>query len=260
MEIRDGAGRPICDWRDWTRPKKAYQWKSGRSAMELARAWFVSPVPIVPKEVLELLRSRAEFESLELEWGAPEYVTPLPERGEGRNHDLILVGSGPRGKVVISIEAKADESFGATIGEELAAARASKRPTRKPQRIETLVRLVFGDSATADDEQYSKLRYQLLTAVAGTVLEAKRQSAHIAAFLVHEFVTESVQAASVRRNEDDLSAFLGAMHATASSATQTEGRLAGPFSCAGASEIALFAGKVRFDWDRGRIPESGTNS
>lgn len=34
---------------DWTRPKKLEHWKAGRSAMELARAWFTSPYPLFQK-------------------------------------------------------------------------------------------------------------------------------------------------------------------------------------------------------------------
>jgi hypothetical protein len=55
--LKGRDGREIRDWRSWTRPKEPYQWHRGRSAMELARAWFVSAVPVCPREIADLLAS-----------------------------------------------------------------------------------------------------------------------------------------------------------------------------------------------------------
>lgn len=105
-EILAPAGDPITSWKQWTRPKRGYQWKTGRSAMELARAWFPNDSPTVPPEIQTLLLSHPRFEGLKLIRARPELVTRLPEPGEGRNHDLWILGKTPLEQVTICIEAK----------------------------------------------------------------------------------------------------------------------------------------------------------
>lgn len=43
---------PITRWEDWTPPKRAYQWVPGRSAMELAKAWFTDGHLSAPQELI----------------------------------------------------------------------------------------------------------------------------------------------------------------------------------------------------------------
>ena len=157
FSLKGRDGQPILDWRNWTRPKGKNQWKAGRSAMELARSWFTSPVPVVPPEVESLLGSNPSTANVAMAEGWPEYVTALPERGEGRNHDLLLVGYRDRLRIVVSVEAKVDESFGEKIGDYWRRARKSKKPTRVPQRIEALVPMIFGSDARPDVEPWSLL-------------------------------------------------------------------------------------------------------
>jgi len=87
--------------------------------MELAKAWFPGDDLTVPPEIENILLSNPRLEGLQLINAIPELATPLPERGEGRNHDLWIRGKTPREKVTICIEAKADEPFGNfTVGEQ----------------------------------------------------------------------------------------------------------------------------------------------
>jgi len=183
-------GEKITDWRAWTRPKKDFQGRAGRSAMELARAWFVSPMPVCPREIADLLASHPRAAGLTLVEGIPEHVTSLPERGEGRNHDLLLLGHSGSGSVVLSVEAKVDESFGETIGTYWNKGKRSAIPTRAPERIQALLSMAFGAAAHPDTAPWQGLRYQLLTAVTGTAIEASRRQAATAIVVVHEFRTE----------------------------------------------------------------------
>ena len=101
--------------------------------MELAKAWFRPGVLTVPDEFQVLLGSNSRLDGLQLVSGTPELVTPLPERGEGRNHDLALVGETPREKVTICVEAKADEPFGdKSVGEYLVRAPSRREKTNRP--------------------------------------------------------------------------------------------------------------------------------
>ena len=88
MQLIKPDGTPITKWEEWTRPKRSYHWKPGRSAMELARAWFRDNCLSPPKEMIKLLSRHSRLTQLDFIIGIPELVTPLPEKGEGRNHDL----------------------------------------------------------------------------------------------------------------------------------------------------------------------------
>ena len=113
MNLTRADGTPINKWEDWTPPKHEKHWKSGRSAMELARAWFrVGQNAAPPEELIELLSSHERLTNLEFIQGTPELVTQLPQKGEGRNHDLHFICKTPLERVTFCIEAKADEPFG----------------------------------------------------------------------------------------------------------------------------------------------------
>ena len=250
--IKDRNSSSITDWRAWTRPKKVSQWRAGRSSMELARAWFVSASPRCPREVMDLLATNVRTANVVLLEAFPEHVTPLVERGEGRNHDLLLLATGDAGPVVISVEAKVDEPFGdETIGEYWARARRSKDPTRAPERIRALLQMVFGSEASADADPWSGLRYQLLTATAGTAIEAARAEAGLAVLVVHEFLTEDIDSGKVDTNAKDLAKFVAVLLKD-SGAPLISGRLAGPIALGPnawlSRRIELLIGKAVFDW------------
>jgi len=244
-------GDQITDWRAWTRPKKDYQWRAGRSAMELARAWFVSPMPVCPREIADLLASHPLATGVTLVEGIPEHVTSLPERGEGRNHDLLLLGHGGSGSIVISVEAKVDESFGETIGTYWNNGRRSATPTRAPARIEALLSMAFGAAAHPDAVPWRGLRYQLLTAVTGTAIEASRRQAATAVVVVHEFRTENMDGENVAVNKEDFETFVSVLLGLPPSEV-VQGRLYGPAVLAPGAHLEravdVFIGKAVFDW------------
>ncbi len=86
------------------------QWKRKHSAMELALAWTATGHVAVPEDVGRVLDSHPHtsgFVALDV---LPEHVTPLDEyRGEGRNHDLVVIGRATAGPTLLAIEAKALE-------------------------------------------------------------------------------------------------------------------------------------------------------
>ncbi len=229
-------GTPIRAWAEWTRPKRGYQWKCGRSAMELARAWFPGDILTVPSESESVLLSHSRLEGLELIRAIPELVTALPERGEGRNHDLWILGKTPAESVTICIEAKADEPFGNyTVAEYREVALKRRRSgvsTRAPERIEALLKMVEGDT-----QAWEPVRYQLLAALCGTILQAKADSSQLAVFLVHEFHTDKTDDDKLGRNKDDFELFLDVLGLDPAS----EGHLTGPVLVNG---VECLVGKV----------------
>jgi len=194
LKLTKSDNTPITSSHNWTRPKKDYHWKAGRSAMELARSWFRNSHPEPPDELLALLYSNPRLKNITLTKGTPELITRLPERGEGRNHDLSLIGHTDDEQITVTIEAKADESYGNdTILEYYNKALQRRKDgisTRVPERIEKLLYMVDYD-ATVSNSNWRHIRYQLLTAVTGTILQAKLEGSSLAVLVVHEFRTDN---------------------------------------------------------------------
>lgn len=149
MKIKRGDHeiRTFDQWRAAMPPRlREKQWKEGRSAMELARAWVLGGEVVVPEELERLLETNSEFSGTRLLEGRPEEETRLDDfRGMGRVSDLLLIGERAGGRVVISVEAKADESFGPTIDDCLGRKRPEK--SNAPARVQQLARAVFGVEA-----------------------------------------------------------------------------------------------------------------
>lgn len=206
-EIMTPEGDPITSWEQWTRPKRDYQWKPGRSAMELAKSWFPDDAPSVPPEIKSILLSHPRLEGIRLTRAIPELVTPLPERGEGRNHDLWILGKTPLEQITICVEAKAEEPFGNyTVAEyrDLAMHRRQQGiSTTAPERIEALLQMVGGDASVWDS-----VSYQLLAAICGTVIQARGDGSQLAVFLVHEFQKDLTTADQLQRNAENFELFL----------------------------------------------------
>jgi len=189
-----------CDsWREHRPPKKPdVQWKDGRSAKELAR-FMTNSFPNIPSEIEDILKIFVDKDSA-FEWDA-EYVTELPGNGEGRNHDAILYND----DIVVCIEAKADEPLGNLIGEELKGASVNKL-----NRISCLLKLLFKGGFM----NYNSLRYQLLTASVGTVLEAQKRGVTNAILLIIVFKSEKhTKKEKVENNNADIQNFWEATNA-----------------------------------------------
>ena len=138
--------RYIDDWFHLAPPKKGIkQWKDGRSAKELAKAWFPSKgQPKIPNELYNLLNSHEDTKEAVINEGIPEHIVALDNfRGEQRICDLALYGLVQDKVISINIEAKADEPFDLTVQEKLNS--VSNKPGSKiPQRLEILCRSLFG--------------------------------------------------------------------------------------------------------------------
>jgi hypothetical protein len=250
----------VEDWRRYAPPKRGDDhWAIGRSALESARAWLRGGRPELPEELRALLERRAATSDLRPLFAMPELVTRLDEfNGEHRNRDVIVLAESRGGRTLIGIEAKADESFGsAAVGPYLAAREANKG-SNVPERIRRPVRALFGEEALEDGrvkEPYASLRYQVLTALAGTLIEAKRRWAEQAVLVVHEFVSNSgrdykgTDSARIDRNARALREFVSALPGAPPDVKIDE--LTGPLQAPGgesvSSELPFFVGKVTVD-------------
>lgn len=227
----------VLNCEDWPRPKKANQWKDGRSAKEFAKAWFRGNKLSPPEELLDLLSS--ELNGLELIKGIPELVTDLPVKGEGRNHDMWLLGKKEDENVTICIEAKTDEPFGNyTVGEyyKKAIERISKgEKTGVAKRIDELIKIVESDLDT-----WAGIQYQLLTALSGTIRQAKKHdNSNLAVFIVYVLETDLTDGDKLKKNNDDYKEFLRVIGIDPDECS--DGELHGPVIL---DEVECLVGKV----------------
>ena len=249
----------LADWSVLAPPKRSDHWKPGRSAMESARAWCGSDGTSVPSQVRALLESNPATRGVTLTRGEPEKRIVFDEcGGEPRNADVALLGTDPRGNIVaITIEAKADESFGATFQQTVAASierMVSGSHSNGVERAEALAQALLlprrvGKTIPRAEwtPSLGPLRYQLLTAVAGTLAFAHQSGAKLAVFIVHEFVTDGTRDEGHRANALDLDAFVTRLSDGAIRRIPPE-QIVGPFPVAEnpcwTSMPALYIGKV----------------
>jgi hypothetical protein len=201
--------RSIAEWHVCAPPARLIHVRRGRSAYELPRAWFRTGDVATPKELVPFPRS-SSGEPVTLCSGVPELKTYFADGVFGpRNHDLALFGRASGVRIVIGIEAKADETFDKPIGHRVAAARRQLRAgvkTLLPERIAMFARALFGrDAFGLDgeiDPQLARLPYQLISGPAGTLREAAHRGASEAIFLVHVLDEGNLTPSKVKANSD----------------------------------------------------------
>ncbi len=194
----------VESWKQHRPPKKVnLQWRDGRSAKELAK-YITKSLPFVPAEIETALKTIVPVDA-GFEWDA-EYVTDLPGKGEVRNHDGIMYND----DIVVTIEAKADETLGKLIEEEM-----NNASVNKLYRISKMLDYLFDGGF----KQYHNLRYQLLTASVGTIIEAERrkdkhEESGVAVLLVLVFKTNGdITDKKMISNHNDIENFLEATKA-----------------------------------------------
>lgn len=237
----------IDDWRRLASPKHPDHWVPGRSAQELARAWCGAGSPAMPMVLRELLDSRPETRNLRVDVVHPEYPIVFDDfGGEPRNADLAFIGEGPSARVAVTVEAKADETFGPTVGEALAHAveRAVGNPrSRGAERVVGLARAIFRP-AEKGQPSVADLRYQLLTALAGSLAYAREVGASTAVLVVHEFVTDQTSDERHAANARDLDAFLRRVGITPAEHGVLHGPVRAPGGQRMPGDIEILVGKV----------------
>lgn len=197
-------------------------WKEGRSAKETAKHW-LHTIPQNFKDILAPLKLKYKLCS-------PEFVSKFDSyKGNGRNHDLLLLAQNEKKEnVLISIESKVDESFGDTVRQRILTAEKKKLENPESNAVERIAELRIALFGELNDDQLD-LRYQLLTAVAGTISEAKLQNSETAYFLIQTFVSDELNFQKHSKNQNDLNKFLNVF--TKSEIEQIENNaLIGPFS------------------------------
>jgi hypothetical protein len=208
--VTSRSGMPIADLETWQREAGPAggdrQWQDGRSAKELARAWVGGGAG--PEDLAALLAGDTRLKGLTIDSAVAEARTPFDAYAGGAcNHDLLIAGHCDSSPVRIGLEAKADEPYGQTVAEYESRARRDLEagtPSNALKRVHGLIEDLT--SVEAHSHNLGHLRYQLFTAVAGTLAAAKPGEAAI--FVVHEFATPQTDPAKRQANRLDLARFV----------------------------------------------------
>lgn len=180
--------KSVDDWFYCAPPKgKEKQWKDNYSAKELAH-FATSPEF---KSFIKNLLSECKIKCNEFTC-IPEAETKLPGDYRGpRNHDLLMIGK----NVVIGIEAKVNEPYGKSLEQEVANCSKGKK-----ERINWMKKVLFGNKCN------DKIKYQLMTGVCGTLLEAARNNVQKCIFLVLSFNIDGIE--TNQQNEEAFDLFI----------------------------------------------------
>lgn len=238
----------ICSLEEWYSKcppqKKDLHWQPDHSAMETAKLWLRG----IPMEFLKILKNR----DLEYELCAPELNTRFDKyKGNVRNHDLLIIAKDKKDKkIVVAIESKVDEPFDKTIGPYLKAIKRKKENRENSNadyRIEDLRKAIFPQ---LEMNVFESLKYQLLTAVAGTLREAKIQGAKKAIFMVQTLVPTTINERKNRKNQRDLDSFIKVI-SNSQHPNIHDNDLLGPFKFAGnefiPDDVELWIGKYSIE-------------
>ena len=174
MKIVDYHGRAISTLEEWERHfNSSKHWKKGRSAYSLADF-------ILNRNGAAHLESRVSSvlsEEVIFERATPEYLAKFDSYRSPSHLDIGIFGKvGPGNSLFLGVEAKVDETFGPTVSERYRDAlktRQSNPRTKAPERVEQLLSRYFSENIAPDKSRFSDIRYQLLTAAAGTVAVPK---------------------------------------------------------------------------------------
>jgi hypothetical protein len=163
------------DWKDLLASPDRH-WKSGYSAMTLARSWQAAQG--FPPEIREMLATApdANLHVLEPLLIIPEFKVPLPGGDRASQTDVFVLARTATGLVTIAVEGKVDEPFGPTIAE-----RRLNATSGVTTRLDSLMNCMELSSIP------EACRYQLLHRTASAVLTAQQFFAKTAIMIVQSF-------------------------------------------------------------------------
>lgn len=173
---------------------KEKQWVDKHSAKELA-IYFTKQPDTLPIEVKNLLlKCNIDVADFECE---PESKTNLSSEGFGENgdrqHDLLMVGN----DAVVGVEAKATESLDDYVTNKY------KGTENHNKRYKGLCEKILGK----DIFECSNIRYQLLSASIGTLIEAKKRNYKKAIVLIILFSSELTTEKHISMTKTDIQNF-----------------------------------------------------
>lgn len=212
----------LDDWASLGKPASDEHWKAGRSAYRLARDWIEGDAE---SALVSSVSVRPELTGIQLIEGVAEKQTQFDGDPHGpRNHDLLLRAVLPDGQsVTMAVEGKADEPFDVPIWRYREKGLKRSRNTGALRRIDSLVSRWFDTSLVADrlDPPLVCLGYQLFSALAGALADAKLDGSPQAVVVIMEYITDVTDDREHAHNARALDHFLRRLLGDAEERTQT---------------------------------------
>ena len=185
----------VKDWIDSFRNSSKSE--DGRSALSLAKFCDKKDIDDLIVSWLSPIISQSQIKLITAQ---PEKTSRFDNYNKQRTHDLAIYGKTETGSsMFIGIEAKVAETYSETLSSYYQKAKKKGKNTFIPQRIEQLIHDYFPKLSTD-----SKIRYQLLYAIAGTLCEKKDYN--ILLFLT--FITDKYKPKAAKRNKRDFQELL----------------------------------------------------
>ncbi len=225
MEFTNRKGvaiKSLDDWASLGKPASPKHWKPGRSAFELARDWIEGDAEAA---VVSSLSARPELAGIELLEGVAEKQTQFDDDAHGpRNHDVLIRARLPNGQpVTVGVQGKADEPFDLPLWRYRERGLQHSRDTGALRRIDSLVRRWFHTSLASDriEPPLVCMGYQLFSALAGVLADAKIDGSPQAVLLIMEYVTDLTDDVKHASNARMLDSFLRRLLGADADRTQT---------------------------------------
>jgi hypothetical protein len=230
IRARSPDGPFISSLDDWERlASTAGKWADGFSAKELARLWLAGEGAAVVQAAL-----RSVLTDLHLvEAIAEAQISFDSYEGGVRNHDVLAYGYTAVGDVVVGVEGKVNEPLDDRISAKYAAAerrRAEGKNSNLDLRVDGLLDAILGRRMD-DDPMVGGLRYQLFSAIAGTVAAATDETT-AAAIVVHLIETPHAEPKKFEHTREAFADFASAAGLDCSSPVAGPIRLKRPIGSA----------------------------
>jgi len=191
----------IEEWCKECPPKnKVKQWVDGRSAMETAKFW-----TSLEKQSDFLAFMRKKESSIAFDYAIPELANKFDDYRSPRKTDLCLFGNQEDERIFISIEGKADESFGEYIDKEWISSIFEKIKKVHSRKLDRIINLYQRFGAKAD---FLNLRYQLTYWLAGAIEEAIGNEIKKVYLIVQVFESGKTEEKKIKKNEQDFNNFI----------------------------------------------------
>lgn len=181
------ATRGIGSWRErLANPER--QWRRRYSAYEAAISWELaakssSGLPMPIKSLLD-----CAYGDSNLMFAVAEHKVSLPGGSAASQNDVWALVQTSVGNVSLTVEAKAQESFGnGTLTDWLNSTKSTKSRTNRELRWAHL----RGNLPEVEENGYAGVAYQLLHRCASAVIEARRLKLSHAACVIQAFGTSA---------------------------------------------------------------------
>lgn len=225
----------IYDWKEQCPPKSEIHWKDKRSAKEMAKFWVETENQ---QKIVSFLSQSSQV--VNLEYGIPEMAMKFDNYKSPRKTDLAIFGEINSKKTLISIEGKADESYGENLfKDEFIQSIMTKAITPNSKKLNRCIELFQRFNSVSE---VLNIRYQLLYWLAGTIEEAVSNNIDTIFLISQEFHSDETADININRNKLDFDFFISLI-SKGTKITPSDNFIVGPFNNEFTKGINVYFGK-----------------